>query len=122
MDKKQLVTIAVTTVVSVIAREVIAWLVALVKSTATRETTREKLRKAITKRRLLIVADTFGLLYGIWLFVRILLDKTPINRLEIAFISAYTVNLIYWTARLFLDSADAILKWYEQRSEGPPPT
>jgi hypothetical protein len=120
MDRSQLVTIAVTTAVSVIIREVLAWLVALAKNTATRETIKATLRKIITKNRTQILLDVFGLSYGVRWFRRIIiLDTHPLTRWEIVFMICSTVNILYWMKKLFDDSLNAFGDWLDRRSDRP---
>ena len=69
MDRKQLVTIAITAVTSVIAKEFIVWLVALVRNTTQTETVKAKTRTIFNKtNRQTIVAIFWVLLtaFGLW--------------------------------------------------------
>jgi hypothetical protein len=119
MDKNQLVTIAVTTAVTVIIREVLTWLVAFVKSTATREVIRAKLRAIITKNKLTILADVFGLSYGVLWFRRMLHDQHSLTRWEIVLLILSTNYLLYWIVRLYTDVADTVVAWLKQRKNRP---
>jgi hypothetical protein len=57
MDSSQLTTIAVTAVISVIAKEVFTWAVALFKTMVTAETTRARLKAIFSKTNLRIMSD-----------------------------------------------------------------
>ena len=55
MDNNQLITIAVTAVISVIAKEVLTWAVALVKAMAMAQTIRAKLKAMFSRTSLRIM-------------------------------------------------------------------
>jgi hypothetical protein len=61
MDRSQLTTIAVTAVVSVIAKEVVTWLIAAVKKTATTATTSAKLSVIFNKINFFILCDLLAI-------------------------------------------------------------
>lgn len=69
MDTSQLITIAVTAVISVIAKEVAIWLWALVKNTATTATIKAKVKVIFTKSNLDIMFHL--LLIGFYLYIAV---------------------------------------------------
>jgi hypothetical protein len=103
MDKKTLVTIAVTTVVVVTITEVVKWLLSLAKSTATSTTTRQNARKLFSKNNLTIAGDVFALLLFILLLWSEMRDKSPITRRDVLNIVSYTVFIMFWTFHLVFD-------------------
>lgn len=109
MDKRQLVTIAVTAAISVVSREIFMWVVSLFKNAVRSENFRETLKGAIRKHRnaIMIWSDLLGLAYAIWFFVDMIRDQHPITHLVVALISASVVNGLYWVAKLFHDAANA---------------
>jgi hypothetical protein len=117
MDKHQLVTIAVTAAISVVSREIFQWLVAVAKGKVKSETIREKLKDLIINHRRAAIAltDLFPLAYAVWWCFHMVTDQTPINRMEIALIAASVANLLYWAAKIFHDSMDALEEWLAVR-------
>lgn len=63
MDNKQLITIAVTAVISVIAKEVLSWVVAAVRATATAATMSAKVKMMFTKNNLDIAFHLFIIVF-----------------------------------------------------------
>jgi len=55
MDKKQLVTIAITAVVSVIFKEVLTWLISRAKIMSVSDTAKQRAKKIFSKNNLAIV-------------------------------------------------------------------
>lgn len=100
MDRKQLVTIAITAVTSVIAKEVISWLVALAKSTAQTHTAKKKASAMFSKNNLrTLAAVAFVLLTAGSLWLR-LLDTSPLTRAGVVWVVVSMVN--FGCAVLFL--------------------
>src|SRR5882724_7482914 len=96
MDKNQLVTIAITAAVSVMAREVANWLFTWAKTRSTSETTKAKLRKIFSKNNLKITWDGVCLAFGIWFFLRTVRDTSPITKWGIVNIFFWTANGVFW--------------------------
>jgi len=86
MDRKQLVTIAITAVVSVIARELLSWVIAWAKITAQTETAKAKARTIFNKNNLAIVWNAFWLLFITTALFYDLRKTGPVTRWDVFFI------------------------------------
>ena len=94
MDKHQLTTIAVTALISVIARESIGWFVSLAKAKAATDKTKATARKVFSKNNLLIAWELALSILGCFLLARIIRLPAPVTRLAVFFIAALTVMVI----------------------------
>jgi hypothetical protein len=93
MDRKQLVTIAITAVTSVIAREVIIWLVALVKSTAQTQVAKEKARTIFNTNNLRTLGNVAFVAFTALVLRSTLRETTPLTRSDVALIVVSVGNL-----------------------------
>jgi len=100
MDKKQLVTIVITAVISVTAKELFAWLFSLMKITVVNETVRQKARKLFSKNNRRIMFDIFCLLFTGIIMSHDLLRSTPITRLDIVLIVLDMLAIAVFGGRL----------------------
>ena len=117
MDRRQLVTIAITAVTSVIAKELISWLVALARSTAQMQTAKKKASTVFSRSNLrTLYAIMFLLLTGFLLWAR-LHETTPVTRSAVAWIVVSMANL--GVAILFLgyNILSRIDDWLDRRSK-----
>jgi hypothetical protein len=80
MDRKQLVTIAVTALITVIVKGLFNWLLSVVKAFSTNSATKEKLRNLFNKTNRSIIVDLLMLGWFGWQLIRSALDATPITR------------------------------------------
>jgi hypothetical protein len=95
MDRAQLVTIAVTAVISVIAKEVVTWAVSLVRTLSVIKTIREKVKKIFSRNNLAIFGNLFWLAWLVVLLAHEVRKSTPPTRVEIALIVALIVGIVF---------------------------
>jgi hypothetical protein len=114
LDKTQLVTIAVTAVISVIAKELVQWLWGMFKTLSITNTIKAKVRGILTKNNLKIFWDIVGLSFYGGVLVQFALQDSSPTRLEIllmmgaAFMILVTgISLIYHLAQASIDREDA---------------
>jgi hypothetical protein len=115
MDRKQLVTIAITAVTSVIAKEVISWLVALLRSNAQTQVAKAKARTIFKKnnRRMLFAIAFFGVTVSrLW---SVLHETNPLTRPAVAWLVVAMAN--FGAAALFFLGTviSRIDDWKERR-------
>jgi hypothetical protein len=118
MEKSQFVTIAVTAVVSVIAKEVVTWLVSRAKISAVSKTTKETTRKIFNKNNRRIIRDSAWLIWCITSFAFIMREHSPLTRWTVIRIDIYFGAIAFWLSTLVWDVAE--FKSQRQR-EMPPP-
>jgi hypothetical protein len=100
MDKHQLTTIAVTALISVIAREFIAWMLSIAKRQAALDTTRATARRIFNKYSLLIIWESLVCVWAGFFLVRLVRLAAPVTRLDVFFIAALTVAISFQIALL----------------------
>jgi hypothetical protein len=122
MDRHQLVIIAITAVISVVAKEVVMWLVSLVKTIAVTETIRKKVKKIFSKNNLNIILDILVISFDLWVLVRDLRNPRPMVRTDIIWIildliclAAFVGRFLFHVARI---SGKITVSWGD---EGAPP-
>jgi hypothetical protein len=103
MDTKQLVTIAVTAAVSVIAKEAITWLFTWAKTKSTSETSKAVAKKIFSKNNRRIMWDVLCLSNAIFIFLRKVHETSPISRLTIVGMCFWTANVVFWCICVFKD-------------------
>jgi hypothetical protein len=96
MDRHQLVTIAITALVSVTAKEVLTWLVAWAKIKAASETIKAKTKSIFNKNSLRIVVDAVCSGGGIWLLSSEIHDKAPLTRWAVFKIAFDLFAAVFW--------------------------
>jgi hypothetical protein len=87
MDKKQLVTIAVTALISVMAKEIVTWLFSLAKSQAAKETTKARVRSMFRPYILAVIWNAIMFLASILFLVSNIRRPGPITRFDVFMIS-----------------------------------
>lgn len=93
MDKNQLATIAVTALISVTAKEFIAWLLAAVRTNAAKETTKIVAKKIVTRNNLWLAWACAAFCFSVFVFVRDIRSPLPVTRAAIAWIALGLVNV-----------------------------
>jgi hypothetical protein len=111
MEKSQLVTIAVTAVISVTMRELLSWAVTALKSKVAHETTRAKARKIFNKHTRVMMLFIFLLATSIWSVVSDIRKTTPISRMDIFWISLGLTNISLLLIVLTIVSALAFMEY-----------
>lgn len=100
MDKTQLVTIAVTALITVIAKELVIWLVALVKNLSVINTAREKIKAIFTSTNRVIMADIFALLFYAGVLINFAIGTSTPTRLEILLIFGAAIASLFMAVSL----------------------
>jgi hypothetical protein len=115
MDRKQLVTIAITAVLSVIAKEFFNWFVAWAKIKAQTDTAKAKARTIFNKtnRKIILYAAWFAL--SCHMFAGDMHDTRPITRMTIVLIILSTLGCMTSLVFLFGEMLFAIVDWRERR-------
>jgi hypothetical protein len=86
MDRHQLAIIAITAVISVIAKEMVTWLVSLAKTLAVSETIKKKLKGIFSKNNRSIIFDILVISFALFTMVRDLRNPAPMVRMDIVWI------------------------------------
>jgi hypothetical protein len=118
MDKNQLVTIAVTALISTTAKELLTWAFGRAKRIATTETTKQKARKIFSKTnlRIMLEASAFSLsLYALWWDT--FYDPRPITKWLIVKLTFFTLGTLGWFTFFLSDVMLAILEYRERRKQ-----
>lgn len=103
MDKTQLVTIAVTALISVTAKEVVTWLVALLKNTAAAKTITAKIKAMFTEANRAVFFDILVLLFYVVVLVNFALDKAAPTKLDILIAIGAVLACVFMSIALFID-------------------
>ena len=119
MDKKQLVTIAITAVVSVIAREIFSSFMAWAKIKAQTETAKARARTIFNKNNRKIIWDAIWFSGSIWFFISVLHETSPIRRWDVVVLIISVINVIAWGLFLLRDAALAIVEHRDRQSFPP---
>src|SRR5438128_196230 len=107
MDKTQLITIAVTAVVSVIAKEVVVWLVGLVKTLSVIGTIKARFKAAFSKNNRAIMKDALALAFYVVLLVYFVRDDSPPTRLVILLMIGIVFAILVMLVSLLWDIGKA---------------
>jgi hypothetical protein len=119
MDRKQLVTIAITAVTSVIAKELISWLVALVRSTAKTQTAKAKTRTIFSKNNFLtFLAMAWSVTLGALLWSR-LHETTPVTRVAVFWVVLSMFNFAFALVMLGANIMLRIYDWHISKTMHP---
>ena|SRR3989442_944647 len=108
MDRSQLVTIAVTALISVTAKEVITWLVSLAKSQVRKETTKAKARKIFNKNSFAVVWSTAAISISVYFLVSDIRRNSPISGIDVFLISFWWSMVTYHGFFFLVHLAQAI--------------
>lgn len=120
MDNTQLTTIAVTAVISVIAKEVVTWLIALVKKTAATATIRAKARAVFRRINFLIFMDLCAIAaYVNWL-VQVGWDDSPLSGKAALIMIGCVLGIIAMIGLLFSHINDATTARTLPKTKAPP--
>lgn len=100
LDRKQLITIAVTAIVSVTFREVFTWLTSFAKASALNPATKQTAKKVFSKNNRYIMFDVAWLAFSIFNFIHVMRDKTPMTRWDVVLICLYLSSCCLWSLSL----------------------
>jgi heme/copper-type cytochrome/quinol oxidase subunit 4 len=110
MDKTQLVTIVITAVIAVLAKELTMWVVRLIKSMSVLKTIAAKVKTLFSKNNLLIVMDIAMLAFYVFLLVFFTRNDSPPSRIEILLMIFCVLVVIFMCGRLIWRFAWARVK------------
>lgn len=124
MDRHQLIVIAITAVISVIAKELVIWLVGLAKVIALSDPTRQRLKKIFSKRNRNIVLDILIISFLVWTLARDLRNPSPMVRMDIIRIILDLVCLVAFVVLFIIHiwgiSGRITVSWGDEKE--PPPS
>lgn len=103
MDKQQIVTIVVTALITVIAKEVFMWATSLVKSTVAASTITAKLKAIFTKTNRSIMFKVLVLLFYVGVLINFSLSESTPTRFEILLIIGSSFAIIFVSLFLIWD-------------------
>ena len=115
MDKHQLVTIAITAVISVTAKELLTWVFRRAKIIATTDTTKKKARQIFSKNNRRIVFDLLLLSAALWGLLGTVQSPSPITKWLIVRLVIFTLSPLAWFVVLLSHVLTAIFE-YRDRS------
>ena len=115
MDTNQLITIAVTAVVSIIARELITWLFAGAKSLSASKEATVKVKTIFTKTKTArtLIWDLANLGFSIFVLASKFRRTDPIDRWEVFLITLLSFGIMFWLSKLAFDLG----RWSVRRQE-----
>jgi hypothetical protein len=116
MDRKELVTIAVTAAITFTVTECIKWLGRLAKISAARTVTKEKAKKIFSKNNRAIMFDCLWIISCIVSLVAVMRKSTPITRLDVLGIVTFSVFTLLAIVALMWDIIG--LRLSRQRERG----
>ncbi|HKW64873.1 MAG TPA: hypothetical protein VJN89_20125 [Candidatus Acidoferrum sp.] len=79
-------TIVVTAVISVVAKEFLAWVVSLTRTMAARASIKKKLERVFSKKNRTIILDLFVILFALWTLIRDIRNPRPFVRMDILWV------------------------------------
>ena len=123
MDKKQLITIAITAIIGALSRELIGWILSLIKHPLLRQALKERAQRAFTKKVRSALADII-VIGGVILNVTVFLRKSgPPARSEVIIIAVSTAfATLYIVLQIFhwvLASVERVLGLRGPKEELP---
>ncbi|ROZ61475.1 hypothetical protein [Ramlibacter sp. WS9] len=95
MDKTQIATIAITAIVSVVAKEVVTWLVSLAKNASAAKSLAAKAKAIFTRSHMEILASLLALMFYAGVLVNFARTDTPPTRLEILLIVGAVFAMLF---------------------------
>lgn len=100
MDNSQLVTIAVTAIITAFAREIAGALSSVFKNTATNTTIREKIKAALTVNKIVATINLLLALYSGWQVYKYASSSAPVDRFAVFNIAYFTGLAVLSLARI----------------------
>lgn len=100
MDNSQLVTIAVTAIITALAREIAGALSSLFKNTATNTTIRQKIKAALTVNKIVATINLLLMFYSGWQVYKYASSPAPVDRFAVFNIAYFTGMAVLAIARI----------------------
>lgn len=94
MDRNQLLTIALTALISVTAKEFVTWLLGMARFHAAKETTKTAARKVFSKDNLRVIWTLEFFCFSIWLLVKEIRSPSPLTKSEVVWVALGVINLV----------------------------
>ncbi len=108
MDKIQFLTIVITAAISVIAKELVTWLVTIIKDASAIKSAGAKLRVVFSKSNRVVMMDAFVIVFYISVLVNFGRGDSPPTRLEILIVIGAVLALIFMAIALVVDIVKAM--------------
>jgi hypothetical protein len=90
MDKSQLVTIAVTAIITAFAKEIATWLSSIVKNLSTNSTIKAKIKSALTINKIMVVFNLALIAFFAREVYKVVVSPDPVDRFSAFLIAYYT--------------------------------
>ena len=119
MDKNQLITIAVTAGISVIAKEVVQWLWTVLKNLSTLNTIKAKLKSIFTKTNRKILWALGSTIFYLVVIVSFVRDESPTSRFDMLLIVLFVGALAVSVMTLLWRIAMWQIKREDAKKQGP---
>ncbi len=105
MDKSQLVTIAVTAIITAFVKEIAGWLLSIAKNFAINETVKAKIKTAFTLNKITAITNLLIMVFCSWKVFGYVYSSDPVDRFAVFNIAFYTCAGIANLLRLELQLA-----------------
>jgi len=109
MDQGQITTIAVTAVVSVIAKEVLVWLVGLVKGAASVSTAKALFGAIFNRTNLAILSELLALALYVYLIVHVGWTDSPVTGKDVLIMAGCALGALVFISSLLIRLAKAAI-------------
>lgn len=103
MDKKQLLTIAATALITWTITKLASWLLEVAKTKATSATTIEKLKTAFNKNNRTIIVDVCWIIFCLFFLITTMMGTSPVTRSIVFYIVFYTLGTAAFSIFLVID-------------------
>ena len=119
MDRKQLVIIAVTALVTFTITETAKWLAAFAKKTAVSETTKQQVKKIFNKSIRSVIWDVLWLAWFLVLLITNMRETTPVKRVDILIIFGLLLAIFLYVISLIWHVIGLLRERRSIKNEGP---
>jgi hypothetical protein len=119
MDHKQLVTIAITAVISVIAKEVVVWLLSFAKNLSTSKTVTQTAKKIFHPSNWGIMVDFSCLLLWLFIFRTVMRGPNPPYRGDVLDIVVSFIAVVFYVVRFVIV---LLVRWNERQKDKANPS
>jgi hypothetical protein len=105
MDKSQLVTIAVTVIITAFVKEMVGWLFSRAKKLAINATVRAKIKRAFTINRVIAIVNLILIVFCCERVYHHVNSSAPLDRISVFTIAIYTTSAVANLLRLEIQMA-----------------
>jgi len=117
MDKKQLLTILITALLSVTFKELITWLLGLLKQFSLGQKLKTHLPKLINRTTITLVFASVAIFSTTSVIYKFAYSTAPLGRGEIINLVFYWCVLLFWLRMFVITLADSVRRWLEQKEQ-----